>query len=561
MRSDKKRGRGWVCIFGGLIVALAAAGAVADEKPARKAKEPQKNVAAEVDRVFDWATPDAPGCACAVSLDGEVIVNRVYGSADLERGAALTTDSLLDAGSIRKQFIAAAILLFVEEGKLALHDDVHKYIPELPDYGHRITIDHLLTHTSGIRDWQPLLNAAGGDPDAMTMILRQRELNFAPGEEWSYSNSGYVLLPEIVERVSEMPFSEFARKRLFEPTGMTATRWVDDPVEVVKNRALAYSREDGDWKMDMYLGNDRGGAGALFTTPRDLVIWNDALAGKRLGAFVTQKLLEPTTLNNGRKLTYARGLQVETRGNEKVVWHSGGAAGYSSFAAHFPDHGLSVAVMCNFDGGAREEYISGVVDLFLPPAAPEPRIEGVEITAKDLNGKAGMYFDVETRQPLRVVVKNTTLGIVPGGPLVALAADRFRNGRVSPFLMSGAEFELRFVSADRFEIKAKEGGVKRYRRAKGYEPSAEDLKAFAGRYTSDELMAVFEFTPAEGGLMGRANGRPGPPFAFQPVDPDTFQFTMFTVRFTRDKAGKVVGLGYSNPMLRHVKFTRVSGIE
>jgi len=109
----------------------------------------------------------------------------------------------------------------------------------LPDYGHKITVDHLLTHTSGIRDWQPLLNLAGGDPDAMTMILRQRELNFAPGEEWSYSNSGYVLLPEIVARVIGMPFSEFARKRLFEQLGMKMTTYVDDPLNLIKNRALA----------------------------------------------------------------------------------------------------------------------------------------------------------------------------------------------------------------------------------------------------------------------------------------------------------------------------------
>jgi len=133
----------------------------------------------------------------------------------------------------------------------------------LPDYGHKITVDHLLTHTSGIRDWQPLLNLAGGDPDAMTMILRQRELNFAPGEEWSYSNSGYVLLPEIVARVIGMPFSEFARKRLFEQLCMKMTTYVDDPLNLIKNRALAYKKEASGWKMDMYLSKDRTGARAI----------------------------------------------------------------------------------------------------------------------------------------------------------------------------------------------------------------------------------------------------------------------------------------------------------
>ena len=326
-------------------------------------------------------------------------------------------------------------------------------------------MDHLLTHTSGIRDWQPLLNLAGGDPDAMTMILRQRELNFAPGEEWSYSNSGYVLLPEIVARVSGMPFSEFARKRLFEPLGMKMTTYVDDPLYLIKNRALAYKKEATGWKMDMYLGNDRGGAGGLFTTASDLVTWNDALTNNRLGAFVTQKLQEPATLNNGRKLSYARGLQVEPfRRGGQLVWHSGGAAGYSTLAGRLPEQGLSVAIMCNADGSARSAYAGRIFDLFLPPAVflrptLRPRNAGRQQAWRrvDLNGRAGLFFNEQTGQPLRLAVNNNTLAIAGGGPLVALAADRFRNQRKSLSFMSEAEFELQFLSADQFEIKTKEG--------------------------------------------------------------------------------------------------------
>src|SRR5262245_36626170 len=309
---------------------------------------------AEVDKIFSWTKPNEPGCAVAVSQNGKIVVNKAYGSADLERDVPISPNTVFDAVSVRKQFVAAAILLLVEEGKLSLADDVGKHIPQLPDYGHKITVDHLLTHTSGIRDWQPLLNLAGGDPDAMTMILRQRELNFAPGEEWTYSNSGYVLLPEIVARVSGMPFSEFARKRLFEPLGMKMTTYVDDPLNLIKNRALAYKKEASGWKMDMYLSKDRGGAGALFTTAIDLVTWNDALTANRLGAFVTQKLQEPTVLNNGRKLSYARGLQLEPfRGGGQLVWHSGGAAGYSTLAGRVPEEGVSLAIKCKADGNAR----------------------------------------------------------------------------------------------------------------------------------------------------------------------------------------------------------------
>src|SRR5688500_298865 len=286
----------------------------------------------EVDKIFSWVKPGMPGCVAAASQDGKLMVNRAYGLADLERNVPLTTESLLDAGSIRKQFVAAAILVLVEDGKLALTDDVRKHIPELHDFGHTITIDHLLTHTSGIRDWVPLLNWASGDPEVMSLILRQRTLNFVPGTEWSYSNSGYVLLPEIVKRASGMKFSEFLHKRVLDPLGMKHARYVDDPDIVIRNRALAYEPQSGGtWRAAMRLGNERGGAGALFTTAADLVIWNDALSSGRLGTFVTTKIQEPATLSNGRKLTYARGLSLLTEKGVRAVVHGGGAAAYRSF--------------------------------------------------------------------------------------------------------------------------------------------------------------------------------------------------------------------------------------
>jgi CubicO group peptidase (beta-lactamase class C family) len=519
---------------------------------------------AEIDKIFNWTKPNEPGCAVAASQNGKVVVNKAYGSADLERNVPITPNTVFDAGSVRKQFVAAAILLLVEEGKLSLSDDVGKHIPQLPDYGHKITVDHLLTHTSGIRDWQPLLNLAGGDPDAMTMILRQRELNFAPGEEWSYSNSGYVLLPEIVARVSGMPFSESARKRLFEPLGMKMTTYVDDPLNLIKNRALAYKKEASGWKMDMYLGNDRGGAGALFTTASDLVTWNDALTNNRLGAFVTQKLQEPAILNNGRKLSYARGLQVEPfRRGGLLVWHSGEAAGYSTLAGRLPEQGLSVAIMCNADGSARSAYAGRIFDLFLPPGSiqdnsPAANAGSLSAPPDDLSGKAGLFFDENTGQPLRLAVNNNTLMIAGGGPLIILTADRFKNRRSSLSFMSEAEFELQFLSADQFEIKTKDGVTTRYRRAVGYTPTADDLKAFAGRYYSGELMAVFEATPGKDGLMVRANDASRALLEFKPVARGTFQIGGSLLRFTRDKVGKVVGLQYSNPLLRNVNFTRLS---
>ncbi len=515
---------------------------------------------ADVDKIFSGLKPDAPGCAVAVSQNGKLAASRGYGSADLERDVVINPNTIFDAGSVVKQFVAASVLLLVEDGRLSLSEDIRKYIPELPDTGHKVTLDHLLTHTGGIRDWTAIRGLAEGDPTAITMALRQHGLNFAPGEEWSYSNSGYELLKEIVARTSGISFSDFTRKRLWEPLKMKSTVYLHDMKDVVKNRALAYKKENDRWKLDMYFGNDRGGSGGLLTTAGDLVIWNDALTAGTLGKFVTQKLQEPTVLNNGRKLTYARGLRVETRSGDKLVWHSGGAAGYSTLAGRLPEHGISFAIMCNSDGGARDAYANSIFDLFLPPAAADPAAPAVNagVGVGDLSARAGLFFNEQTGQPLLLAVNNNTLAIAGGGPLTALAADRFRNRRPSVFFMSEAEFELQFLSADRFEIKPNEGAAMRYRRAQSFAPTAAELNAFAGQYESNEMGAVMEMVAEKGGLVMRFYRNPEKALQLKPVDRDTFMISQMVVRFLRDKDGKVVGYDYSNPVLRNIKYTRLS---
>ncbi|HEX9730011.1 MAG TPA: serine hydrolase domain-containing protein [Gemmatimonadales bacterium] len=517
-----------------------------------------QDAVAKVDTLFSWVTPGMPGCAVAVAQNGEVLVNRAYGLANLETGAPIGPRTVFDIGSVQKQFSAAAALLLVEEGRLSLSADIREYLPELPDNGHRVTLDHLMTHTSGVRDWLALMNFNSGDEDALTLILRQHGLNFAPGERWAYSNSNFELVKEIVARVSGMSFSEFARTRLFEPLGMENAMYAAD-ITAAEHGARAYEREGDVWQPAMLLGVERGG-GAVLSTVSDLLLWNEALTSGRLGAFVTGRLQEPARLNNGRDLTYARGLFAEDTPFGRAVWHTGSARAFGALLSRLPDHGLSIAMLCNA-GDAVDRNMEGrrIADLFLPEGVVR-EVEAAEspaaarAVAVDLTGKAGLFFSERDGEPLRLIVQNGRLRVAGGPVLVTVAEDRFRNpsGRLS--FMSEDEFELHFLSPDELVLTSMEGEKARYRRARPYAPGAAELQEFAGRYESDDLGAVFETSPGDNAVVIRLNGAQTIPFA--PVDPDTFQRGPLTVRFLRDDTGQVTALDFSTPVLRNVRFAR-----
>ena len=514
---------------------------------------------AEVDKIFSFATPTAPGCAVGVSQRGKVVVNRAYGLANVERRVPLGPSSLFDIGSTQKQFTAAAMLLLVEDGRLSLSDDVRKHLPQLPDYGHKVTVDHLLTHTAGIRDWTGMLPLAPEGTDVVSLIHRQRGLDFVPGEEWSYSSSGFELAKEIVARVSGMSFAEFTRKRLFEPLGMKSSAYVPDIMQAGPNAALGYQKEGAGWKQYMRLGTNRGG-GAIASTVGDLVAWTDALASGKLGKFVTAKIQEPARLANGRKLKYARGLMVDSTPGGLVVSHSGGAAGFSTWMGHVPEHGLSVAVSCNFDPVSATALARSVADLYLPPLPASAREEAAAAAAGvagvDVSNRAGLFFDERTGEPMRLGVSEGRLRIANGPPLVALAQDRFRPLRPDLFFRSQDAFELTFPTNDQIELKSMEGRTTRYRRAQPWTPTAADLQAVDGRYESKELGTIFEIVPGTNALTMRFERTPDKSLELTPVERDTYMLRMMIVRFRRDGGGKVVGFDYGNPVVRDIRFTR-----
>jgi CubicO group peptidase (beta-lactamase class C family) len=519
-----------------------------------------QNNAARIDSIFSFATSQTPGCAVGVSQKGQTTINKAYGLADIDKQTPLSQSSLFDIGSTQKQFTATSILLLAQDGRLSLTDDIHKFLPELPRYEYKVTIDNLLTHTSGIRDWTGILPMAAEGTDVATLLLRQRGLNFAPGTEWLYSNGGFELAKLIVARASGMSFADFTRKRIFEPLGMKSTAYVADILQAGSNASFGYQKDGASWKPYMRLGNNRGG-GAIVSNIGDMLIWQNALEAGKLGKRVTAQLHEQTKLSNGRTLDYARGVIVEHTPGGVVISHSGGAAGFSTWMGRVPQHGLAVAVSCNFDPVSASNLAAKVADVFLPPVdsaalARDRARRPVAAPGIDVSGRAGLFFDAKTGEPMRLELTNGRLAISNAMPLVPVSATTFRPSRPSMFFRSADDFVLTFVDPDHIEIKSMEGIVSRFNRAQPMALSAADLHDLDGRYESSELGSIFEIVPGNNSVAMRFENAREKSVEFTPVARDVFMARMMVVRFQRDANGKVKGFTYENPVAKGIQFVR-----
>ena len=361
-----------------------------------------------VDAIFaKWSTT-TPGCAVGVAVRGKPVLMKAYGMTDLEHDVANTPDTIFESGSVAKQFTAMAILLLAQDGRLSLDDQVRKHIPELPDYGVPLTIRHMLTHTSGLRDWGSIAGIAGAPrttreythAHVLDIVSRQKALNFTPGTDWSYSNTGFNLAAIIVDRLSGMPFAEFSKRRIFDPLGMTRTSWRDDHQRIVKGRAIAYSTTSGGYQIEMPFENVHGNGG-LLTTVGDLLKWNENYVQPRIGdATVVAEQQKAGKYSDGRDLEYGLGLYVRPLDGVKNIYHSGSTAGYRAHLNRFPDSHTSVAVLCNGSDGGATDAANAVSRLYLgKPGIISGVVPGMRrpdpFTPSNLNELIGDYRSEE----------------------------------------------------------------------------------------------------------------------------------------------------------------------
>jgi CubicO group peptidase (beta-lactamase class C family) len=336
---------------------------------------------ARVDAIYaDLRAPGHPGCAVAVVHNGRMVLEKGYGTAHLEHGIPITPSSVFYAGSVSKQFTAAAVARAARDGRLSLDDDVRKWIPELPDFGHRITVRHLVHHLSGIRDYLALRSLAGdpadgvfGDEDVYAILGRQRALNFAPGERFLYSNSGYWLLGQVVERATGLTLRQFADSAFFRPLGMTQTYFHDDHAQLVPRRAQAYAPAgEGRWEIAMP-NFDVVGAGGLHTTVGDLAKWDAMFFDESPAtADFVRGLHQRGVLSSGDTIAYAFGLTVDTYRGLPRVSHGGAYGGYRAHQLRFPTQRLSVLQLCNAANANPDARALRVAEAFLGGVFPEP---------------------------------------------------------------------------------------------------------------------------------------------------------------------------------------------
>ena len=502
-----------------------------------------------VDAVFAaWNSAETPGCAVGVAKHGRTILERAYGSADLEHEVPNRPDTIFEAGSVAKQFTSAAILLLAQEGKVSLSEDIRKYVPELPDYGQRITLDHLMTHTSGLRDWGVVAEISGWprgtravtNADTLAIAGRQKSLNYAPGAEYSYTNTGYNLMAIIVERVSGASLADFTRERLFRPLGMANTSWRDDFRRIVKRRAIAYARREGSYAQDMPFENAYGNGG-LLTTTADLLLWNEALSSGRLGPFLTRELHRRTTLSYGRQIPYARGIVVGSHKGHEEIQHAGATGAYRAWLGRYPQEKLSVALLCNAGDAAAIDLGRRVAEQFLTAAAPAgPQVKAAVDTS------TGMFVNERTGVPITFVAEGERLRVKEGPFLETLGPGRFRS----------SAGEMVFAGSDTFLLNNVDGETVRFRRVQPAVPKAAELAALTGSYWSDEADVGYRVVAEKGTLTLRHERRPEAVVKLIPAYKDAFQTPNGIVRFYRDRKGKVTSLGIGAPRVRDLRFRR-----
>ncbi len=511
------------------------------------------------------------GVTVAVAKNDKILFSKGYGSANPEYNIPNSPKTIFHVASVSKQFTAFAIALLADQGRISLDDDIRKYLPELHDFGHKITIKHLVHHTSGLRDQWNLLALAGWRLDdvitrnqVLRLMSHQEELNFKPGEEFSYCNTGYTLMGEIVSRVSGKTFSLWCSENIFKPLEMNNTLFYDDHEKMVKNRA--YSFEDSpDGLKKSVLSYANAGATSLFTTAEDLTKWSNNFYTMKVGNQKVMKQMEERgVLSKGDTIDYAFGQGISTYKGLKIIAHDGGDAGFRSHLLRFPDHKLSIAVLSNLGSFNPGGLGNKIADIYLKDQLKEtkktesepPVAGGLKVSEKILKLYEGDY---QLNNEMRISFKQENGQFIvtatgrPPFPLVASADSVFH---IEPADVKIVFNKKRDNTVNQFTLY--QGGQTIIApRMKPFDPGSIDLQSFEGTYYSPELQTIYTLELKGDTLM--ANHIRHEPAALTPIGEDAFStpvWFMGKIEFTRNNKSEITGFKVSSGRVRNVRFEK-----
>ncbi|MEM6260871.1 MAG: serine hydrolase [Bacteroidota bacterium] len=473
-----------------------------------------------VDSIFaKWSEPGSPGGSLGIIQDGKLIYAKGYGLANLEYDLPNTEKSVFRIGSTSKQFTAACIVLLAEQGKLSLEDKLSSFFPDFPPYADTITVSHLLHHTSGIRDYLQLSYLKGlrgddyyTDKDIMKWLVNQSSLNFSPGDEFVYSNSGYWLLGQIVNKASGMNMAEFAQKEIFEPLGMNETHFHNDHDQIVKNRASGYApKREGGYRISMTT-LDMIGDGGIFTTIEDIKKWDDAYyESKVLSKEFWAKMTEKNSLNSGKETSYAAGLFIDTHKGLNTVSHGGAFVGFRAELLRFPDQRFTVAIFANRADASPSRMAYQVADIFLKDLYVEekPETEEPEAVAPNdpeylLEQLTGNY-EIEPGVEVKISIEKDSLFVTQLWNEEHYAIFRTEGNTFS--LPTNSKLTFTFTELEENltqKLTVSQGGRKTVTKRKAPVDLSElKLSDYVGAYYSKELDATYHLELQEGELMAR----------------------------------------------------------
>ena len=528
------------------------------------------NLENKIDAVFKDIKKTDPGVSIALLKNNEIIVQRNYGLANLEYQIPVTNKTVFHAASVSKQFTAFALLLLEKEGKLSLNDDIRKHIPEMHNFGKKITLRHLATHTSGIKDQHNITRLAGWNLDdiitnqqVLELIYKQKTLNFEPNKQFMYSNSGYTLLAEVIARVSKQSFSSFIKDRIFTPLKMNNSLFVDKTGQLVNNKAYSYYKENGVYRKDIYQ-NSSVGASNLATTIDDLTKWSINFSTFVIGdktIFKKMKMLEP--LNNGKTYGYGLGLFVNNYKGIPKTEHSGLDASYQAYIGWFEKQNMSVVFLSNngdLNGGRIIRKLTG---LCLDEFAQQPKNNSKKLTKKNtivktdlkaLKNHEGFYWNAKDRFSRELRISNGYLNYVGGdGKLTKLnPVDK------NEYEFKTKEFTGVKISNSQMKVILDDGYTLSFEKFIPANYTNESIKELKGTYYSKELNTTYTFH-TEGNQLIASHQRTGE-FKLTAIKNGFFignKGSFRNVLFTKKK-GKITGFRVSSSRAKNIEFQKIN---